>query len=469
MKDDDPAILLARFALVLVASWAAGSLVQRVRLPRITGHIFAGIACGPHVAGVATERLASMLTSLDVVCLAVIGVAAGAELRASELRKNPRPTLVMTLAISTLSFLFVLLSVVLLLGPTSIAMLRGLSTWHAVAVGSLAGTLAIARSPASAIAVLHEMRGKGPFCSHVMAVTIVKDVLVVVAFALNMEAVALSGLAFQPHDVATSAADAAAGGEIGRSAARTAFALLRPFAVVAASAACGVLAGVGLFGPALKPARQRPTLSRVLRPAYVLVIASGLYATSASCGLEALLICMLAGATAANRRHDSGERERDALELAVRGLMPINNLVFFTSVGCGLRVPAVVDSGLVAAAMTVARTGALMVACRLGCVLVGAPAAHKEVMWQGFVTQAGVALGLIRTMERKFPGWGEDLGSLMVACVVVNLLIGPPLFRNAIVAVGESGVAGGGGGGATAGVGARSGAGGAPVGIAGEV
>jgi hypothetical protein len=178
---------------------------------------------------------------------------------------------------------------------------------------------------------------------------------------------------------------------------------------------------------------------------------------------------MLAGATAANRRHDSGERERDALELAVRGLMPINNLVFFTSVGCGLRVPAVVDSGLVAAAMTVARTGALMVACRLGCVLVGAPAAHKEVMWQGFVTQAGVALGLVRTMERKFPGWGEDLGSLMVACVVVNLLIGPPLFRNAIVAVGESGVAGGGSGGATAGVGARSGAGGAPVGIAGEV
>jgi Kef-type K+ transport system membrane component KefB len=468
MKDDDPAILLARFALVLVASWAAGSLVQRVRLPRITGHIFAGIACGPHVAGVATERLASMLTSLDVVCLAVIGVAAGAELRASELRKNPRPTLVMTLAISTLSFLFVLLSVVLLLGPTSIAMLRGLSTWHAVAVGSLAGTLAIARSPASAIAVLHEMRGKGPFCSHVMAVTIVKDVLVVVAFALNMEAVALSGLEFHPYDVAYSAADGTAGG-LGRSAARSAFALMRPFAVVAASAACGVLAGVGLFGPALKPARQRPTLSRVLRPAYVLVIASGLYATSASCGLEALLICMLAGATAANRRHDSGERERDALELAVRGLMPINNLVFFTSVGCGLRVPAVVDYGLVAAAMTVARTGALMVACRLGCVLVGAPAAHKEVMWQGFVTQAGVALGLIRTMERKFPGWGEDLGSLMVACVVVNLLIGPPLFRNAIVAVGESGVAGGGGGGATAGVGARSGAGGAPVGIAGEV
>ena len=468
MKDDDPAILLARFALVLVASWAAGSLVQRVRLPRITGHIFAGIACGPHVAGVATERLASMLTSLDVVCLAVIGIAAGAELRASELRKNPRPTLVMTLAISTLSFLFVLLSVVLLLGPTSIAMLRGLSTWHAVAVGSLAGTLAIARSPASAIAVLHEMRGKGPFCSHVMAVTIVKDVLVVVAFALNMEAVALSGLAFHPYDVAYSAADGTAGG-LGRSAARSAFALMRPFAVVAASAACGVLAGVGLFGPALKPARQRPTLSRVLRPAYVLVIASGLYATSASCGLEALLICMLAGATAANRRHDSGERERDALELAVRGLMPINNLVFFTSVGCGLRVPAVVDYGLVAAAMTVARTGALMVACRLGCVLVGAPAAHKEVMWQGFVTQAGVALGLVRTMERKFPGWGEDLGSLMVACVVVNLLIGPPLFRNAIVAVGESGVAGGGGGGATAGVGARSGAGGAPVGIAGEV
>lgn len=37
------------------------------------------------------------------------------------------------------------------------------------------------------IAVLKEVDGRGPFCSLVMAVVVVKDVVVIVAFALNME------------------------------------------------------------------------------------------------------------------------------------------------------------------------------------------------------------------------------------------------------------------------------------------
>ena len=40
------------------------------------------------------------------------------------------------------------------------------------------------------IAVLREMEGKGPFCSLVMSVTVVKDVLVLLLFAINVEIVA---------------------------------------------------------------------------------------------------------------------------------------------------------------------------------------------------------------------------------------------------------------------------------------
>lgn len=44
------------------------------------------------------------------------------------------------------------------------------------------------------IAVLKEVDGRGPFCSLVMAVVVVKDVVVIVAFALNMELIrAVSG------------------------------------------------------------------------------------------------------------------------------------------------------------------------------------------------------------------------------------------------------------------------------------
>ena len=51
-----------------------------------------------------------------------------------------------------------------------------------------------------------------------------------------------------------------------------------------------------------------------------------------------------------------------------------------------------------------------------------------------------MALGLVRTAARRFPQWGDEFGALMVATIVVNQLVGPPMFRAAIVAVGESGV-----------------------------
>ena len=60
-------------------------------------------------------------------------------------------------------------------------------TLRACAVGSLIATLSIARSPASAIAVLRETEARGPFAKMVVSVTVLKDVLVVVLFALNME------------------------------------------------------------------------------------------------------------------------------------------------------------------------------------------------------------------------------------------------------------------------------------------
>jgi len=56
------------------------------------------------------------------------------------------------------------------------------------------------------------------------------------------------------------------------------------------------------------------------------------------------------------------------------------------------------------------------------------------------ITQAGVAMGLVKSCERRFASsWGGDFAALAAATIVLNLLAGPPAFRHAIVAAGESG------------------------------
>ena len=57
---------------------------------------------------------------------------------------------------------------------------------------------------------------------------------------------------------------------------------------------------------------------------------------------------------------------------------------------------------------------------------------HKNIEWMGHVTQAGVALGLARTVAARFPYWGPSFSTLAVSIIVMNLFIGPVLFRAAI-------------------------------------
>ena len=55
-----------------------------------------------------------------------------------------------------------------------------------IAVSLLAGTIFVARSPASIIAVVHEMRAKGPFTQTAIGVTVLTDFLVIILFTVNI-------------------------------------------------------------------------------------------------------------------------------------------------------------------------------------------------------------------------------------------------------------------------------------------
>ena len=46
-----------------------------------------------------------------------------------------------------------------------------------------------------------------------------------------------------------------------------------------------------------------------------------------------------------------------------------------------------------------------------------------------YVTQAGVAIGLSTIVAKEFPVWGEEFLTLIVAVIIINLIVGPPLFK----------------------------------------
>ena len=234
------------------------------------------------------------------------------------------------------------------------------------------------------------------------------------------------------------------GGGVSSTAVAALVAFMHPVFSVVTSVGLGVNAGFAL-GQCLKPPRlrtlaNRPALARAVRCVQTLALSASSFWAAKALGLEPLLLCVVAGALAANRQHVTGEEERERLDSVLRASMPLVNVVFFTLAGVGVHLTSVYKSSVVATLLVGARLLALYHAARIGCDAIGAPESHKNVAWMGYVTQAGVALGLVRTAAARFPQWGDEFGALMVATIVMNQLVGPPMFRAAIVSVGESGV-----------------------------
>ena len=55
-----------------------------------------------------------------------------------------------------------------------------------------------------------------------------------------------------------------------------------------------------------------------------------------------------------------------------------------------------------------------------------------------FLANAGVTLGIANMVRDRFPVFGPEVASVLIAMIAANQLIGPPAFRWALLPAGES-------------------------------
>lgn len=160
--------------------------------------------------------------------------------------------------------------------------LAHLSTAQLLAFCSLCATLMVARSPASAIAVLQETGGKGAFCSLVLAVVIVKDVVTIVAFSLNIE-------------LSRSLLSADAGSF-------SLFTLLEPFASLVVAITLGVVGSWVVSGAVhrLEAVVHKRAWVTHLRHALLVVLSTCIFEVAAYFRAEPLLACAMTGLLTTN-------------------------------------------------------------------------------------------------------------------------------------------------------------------------
>ena len=63
---------------------------------------------------------------------------------------------------------------------------------------------------------------------------------------------------------------------------------------------------------------------------------------------------------------------------------------------------------------------------------------HRNLYWLGFIAQAGITLGFAYEIARRFPGWGTEVASIIIAVVAINQIVGPITFKFALVKAKET-------------------------------
>ncbi len=406
---------IASFAFIVLSAYQVGRLATVLHLPLISGYLLAGIFAGPFVLRFMSTANVDALRFLDETSLAFIAFAAGSEMALDELRGRYRSIGWNT--VTQIVAVYIVCMAAILLLADYIPFMRDLTPAGRMAAALLGGTILAARSPSSAIAIINEMRARGPFTKTVLGVTLVKDVLIVVLFALStsIAATLLTGRSF----------------DLG-------FILLVSFEVLA-SIGLGVLVAQVMKLILRNHWEDWLKIPLLLFIGYLVFYFAGEIRHWSHDNLpvelffEPLLICMVASFWLTNRSPYRSELRH----LLHRVEMPVY-VIFFTLIGGSLDIGIVMTLLPITVAIFGARLLALFIGGYVGGALAGDPPQFNRLTWMAYITQAGVGLGLAKEVAIDFPLLGNDFTTLMVAVIVLSQLTGPPFFKFAIRLVGES-------------------------------
>ena len=406
---------LAAFLIVAVAANQIARLFLLIRLPLITGLLVIGIIAGPDILGLISREAVSNLRFINDIALAFIAFAVGSELYLAEMRSRFKS--IAWITASQMVITFILSSLVVYFLSDMIPFMRGMEIYDRMAVSILIGTIFIARSPASAIAVVNELRARGPFTQTSLGVTVVIDFLVVILFALTF---------------------AIAGSFVKGVSLNLIFAF-RIIIELALASIFGYILGK-LLGIALsfKSFLWIKTL-------VILLLGWGTFRLSyfiseltyshffTEIHIEPLLICILGSFIVTNY----SSHRPEFLKLIKETGTPVY-VMFFTLIGSTISVDVLTKTWLIALFLFVLRLLSLMITSFTGGVLARDPLKFIMVSWMPYITQAGVSVGLTAVVATEFLNWGNDFATLVLTVIVLNQLVGPPLFKWAITYAGES-------------------------------
>lgn len=401
---------------LILSSYIFGFLLEKLKIPRITSYIFSGLILGPYVLGFFSPKAIDDLSFINSLALAFIAFCAGGELHLSGLKSRLKSILFLIIGVTSVVFIGVTLSVFAI--SSYIPFMQEFDPKVRLAISFIFGVISVARSPSSTIAIISETKSKGPLTETILAVIVVTDVIIIMLFA---GVISFSQMIIKSGESFNSIFILGLLGEIG-----IAFVL-------------GYLLGRGIIFLIERVHLEFPVVMATM--GFLVIKFSHLLSAylhevhQISISLEPLLICMMAGFTVQNfSKHGETFLERmDNVSLPIY-------IAFFAITGASIKLSTLKTGWIIGMIVLASRTIMLYISSYLSGKLSGDPPTIYKNTWLGFITQAGVSLGLLSEVVRRFPEVGIPIQSILVASITFNQVVGPIALKYALNKVGESNI-----------------------------
>jgi Kef-type K+ transport system membrane component KefB len=388
---------LAALGLILLLALLAGHVVKFIRVPEVTGYILAGVALGPAGGNLISHEALNSLQVFSEVALGLILFAIGSAFELGRFRRIGR-------RVATLTIVESLLAAVLVAGGL-------LAAGQPLVIALLLGVIAMETAAASTLMVMRECNAEGPLTDTLSGVIALNNI-----FCLTGFLVLAAGL-----DLHRAVLQSGLGWEV-------LYRALYPMIwQLLGSVALGFLVGVLLAAWASTVTEHGEML--------ILLIGAILLAVGVAqlLDLSPLLATLGVGATMVNL---SGESRR--LFKALAQTDPPLYAIFFVIAGADLDLGLLPSIGILGVVYIAGRVGGKLLGTTMVARRIPVEPVVRRYLGFAMLSQAGLAVGLMLAIDRRFPDLAPVITTVVLAAVTVFELVGPVSARHALVHAGET-------------------------------
>lgn len=394
---------------IIFTGFIFGRLAERIKLPRVTGYILAGILLNPRISNFMPGDFVKHTDLITNISLSFITFSIGGTLLYSRIKKLGKSIISITLCEAEFSFIAIVLGF-LVIAPFFIHVPGTTFLTAIIPLCILIGSLGSPTDPTPVLAITHEYKASGKVTTTMLSAAAFDDALGLINYSLAIviARVLIMHTGFSLYST-----------------------VLNPLIIIAASLILGVIFGF-VFNVASGLAKGEPG-------GVLIVLVFGLlslcFGAATLLGLDELLTTMTMGIVVVNF-HPERDRIFEILRLYAEEIIFV---LFFTLSAMHLNFSVLKTCFILVIFFAIFRTIGKILGVAVGAIIGRSSPEVRKYAAGGLIPHGGIVIGMALMIKQNpaFSAISDIILSVIIGATVVHELFGPIFAKLALKKAGE--------------------------------